>query len=902
MGSLFFMTESTSPAEILLHTKLMLPRLHSSLVIRQELMLNLDKGLTKKLSLVTAPTGFGKTTLVSMWIAERSLTSAWVTLDEYDNDPVRFWTYVITALRSANPNVGKNALSVLMTSQPISFQSILTPLINDLAQLTQPCVLVLEDYHVITTPEIHKALMFLIQNLPTALHMLVISRIKPDLSLGILRARDDLLEIDTLNLRFSKTEAKNFLNQNIHVELPPLALDKLYEQTEGWAAGLRLAALSLQNQNTAPDTEKIIQSFSGSHRYVADYLIGEVFENQPRNIQGFLLKTCFLPRLTGSLCNSILEINNAEILLEQVEKDNLFLVRLEHRHGQTWYRYYPFFAESIQSLAALRLGEAGIQSIFEKASAWYEYHQLYDDAIETALKAKQFERALDLVEKFIEIYNLTELHTLTRWMEQIPEDLTRHHPEVCLAYAQVILFTSDRFAPATAQRMEPYLQAAEAVWQADGNEGKIGGVLALRGMMLIWQGDLPKALQNVHQSLEKLPENEVFWRGISLLNSAAGELYAGNLASAQDQILEGRALLGASQNVYGVLAASQMLSDIFYWQGDHEQAAQVSRQILTDAVGSDSMLDDQGNAHLSLANIAYEQNDLQTAEQNAAQALVLANQRDNEELQVSASIRIAQIHAARGEPEQGQGLLKTLSMRIQNQAARRSLQNAQAHLALWAGKLDTLSTWWDTTAEAPQALFLQKEQESFIQAHLWTLQGKTTEAIDLLEPLKAHAFDQGRARSQVEALCLEACAFFAAGVLAPARQALIQALQIGKEKGFCRIFVDHGQSLASLLQGLMPGLTDRSISLYGATLLRAFKLDEVSPLQGVHAQAFIEPLSQQEIRVLRLLAGGMSNSEIAGELVVSNNTVKTHIKNIYRKLNINSRDMARVVAKELKLL
>ena len=459
-------------------------------------------------------------------------------------------------------------------------------------------------------------------------------------------------------------------------------MEKLYERTEGWAAGLRLAVLTLQNQSSAQDIDKVIQSFTGNHRYVADYLIGEVFSSQPREVQDFLLATCFLNHLTGSLCDAITGTDGGQKRLEQLERDNLFLNRLEHGNQQGWYRYYPLFAESIQSLARSRINEKGIQAIYEKASIWFEDQMLLDDAIETALAANLFERAVTLVEKFVEIYNLTELVTLTRWMERIPNELILRHPEICLAYAQVILFTTDRFAPATALRIEPFLQAAEDGWKSQGNEGKVGAVISLRGMMQIWQGDLRKALDNVALALEKLPEQDVYWRGISLLNSAYGELYNGRLANAQDRLLVGKALLGASQNVYGVLAANQMLGEIFYWQGDHEQSIQVCEQIINEAIGDESMIDDQGIAYLYLANNAYELNDLEKAGKHAEQASSCARQRANEMLDVNVAIRMAFIQAARGNVQQGQDQLKSLSTHLQNPAAQRTLLNGQASLSL----------------------------------------------------------------------------------------------------------------------------------------------------------------------------------------------------------------------------
>lgn len=899
---IFSVSEKPSARENLLHSKLMQPRLHAGLVPRAALFAHLDAGLTKKVTLLSAPTGFGKTTLVSAWLAERAIPAAWVALDGNDNDPVRFWTYVISALRALDPALGKTALAALMASQPGSLQNILTLLINDLSLLSTQRVLVLEDYHVITAAEVHETLTLLLQHLPASLHLVLISRTEPPLPLAVLRARDELLEVDADRLRFTQAETEAFLHATVSPDLPSSAVAKLQERTEGWVAGLRLAALSLQNRS-GQDAERVLESFSGSHRYVADYLTQEVFAAQPQAVQDFLLRTCFLSRLTGSLCSAVMETSaDTTAVLEQLERANLFLVRLEHG-GRNWYRYSPLFAESMQTLARSRLGEAGLRTVFEKASAWYEYQQLYDEAIEAALSAGMFEQALALVEKFIEVNSLNEMRTLTRWLERIPPVLLLRDPAVCLTYAQVILFTQDRYAPATALRIEPLLQAAEQAWQAAGEAPRLGQVLALRGMMLLWQGDFPRALGYVHQSLEKLAESDVFWRGISLLNAGTGELYGGRILAAQDRILEARALLGASQNAHGVLAATQMLAGIFYQQADFEQAAQLNQQILQDAVGGEAMLDDLGTARLELARIAYEQNDLPAAREHAAQALELAQQRANQVLQCDAAIRLVLIDAAEGNLAQARPALKALIAQLQNPSALRAARAAQALLSLRSGELDTPGTWQTGMADDPRVLFLQKEQEAFILARLHIARHQPQEALSLLEEFLRDAQEQGRVSSQVQGLCLQALAYAALEQPGPAGQALTRALTIGQARGLRRMFLDEGTPLATVLRTLLPGLSNRTLSLYASTLLHLFPSGAIpSPEVAPGAVAPVEPLSGQELRVLRLLAAGLSNPEIARELVVSTNTVKTQVKSIYRKLDVNSRDEARSVAKELKLL
>jgi LuxR family transcriptional regulator, maltose regulon positive regulatory protein len=878
------------------------PRLRSSSIPREELMMRLDVGLNGKLIVLSTPTGFGKTTLVSTWIASREFASAWVTLDENDNDPSRFWTYFVSALRTFDPAVGKTTLSTLNAAQLPSIQALLTPLINDLARLGSPHVLVLDDFHSIRSREINDGLSFLIQNMPDTLHLVLITRTRSDLPLPLLRARNELLEIDTGDLRFNARETESFLRESVQAEIPSSLIENLLHKTEGWAAGLQLAALSLQNKS--PDQiSEFIQSFSGSHRYVSDYLIKEVFESQPEEVRNFLLKVCFLKSLTASLCDAVAEIHNSAALLESLERDNLFLMRLDQGGGQPWYRFNPLFAESLQFLARQRLDKPATQSLFERASDWYEYHGLFEEAIETALSAGLFERAMFLIEKYLEIHDLREARTLSRWLAVIPTGDVLKHPIICFTLAQIILYSEDRFSPSTALKIEPFLAAAESVWMEEMNLARLGQLHSFRGNVAWWQGDLQESFEYAGQSLTELPESEVFWRGNSLLTLGYEALNEGRILDAQDIVLEARALLGAVQNIYGVLAAIQLLGEVFYLQGDLEQAHQLNEQILADAVGDISMLDDQGIASLSLANIAYERNELELAEEFARRALDLGKQRSNEMLQVQSTTRLAFLCAARGDLSAAQDLVRSLEASIQNPVLLPEMQNALAFFSIQENRVSSLDGWVRIVSDQNRnALHLQKERDAFTLARLRIVEGKPTAALDILAPWKTDAAENGRVRSQVEACLLEALAYQADSDLAKAVPPLVQALTLGQSKGFRRIFLDEGARLAALLQAALPALQNRTLSLFASTLLHSFPAESTSQLTAANSTVQIEPLSQQELRVLRLLCAGLSNAEIAGELVVSNNTIKTHVKSIYRKLNVKSRDEAHEVARELKLL
>ncbi len=800
-----------------------------------------------------------------------------------------------------NSSVGKSTLAALTATQPPIGEALLTPLINELALIDEQFVLVLEDYHSITSKEINHGIAYLIQHLPESFHLVLVTRINPDLPLSLLRARDELIEIDADDLRFKQQDAESFLKSIMKTDLSSSAIAELIQKTDGWAAGLRLAAVAVQSKS-AGDAEKFINTFSGSHRYISDYLIDEVYKNQPKQEKNFLLRTCFLKRLNASLCDAVTERTDSVAILDRLERDNTFVSLLERGSMQKWYRYNPLFAEAMQQLARQALDETEIKSLHEKAGAWYEYHGMLEDAIETMLSINHFERGMTLIEKYIEIHDLRELYTLNRWLSDIPQDEILGHPLICFTYAQIILYSGDRFASATANEIEPFLSAAESIWQKNDARQHLGQLLSFRGNVLWWLGDLRKAFEHARGSLVELPESDVFWRGNSLLILGYEALSEGRILDAQDLVLEARALLGAAQNIYGVLAALQLLSEVFYQQAEFEQAEELNQQILTDAVGGESMLDDQGIASLKFARIAYERNHLEQAEEFATHALELGKQRANEMLQVQATIQLARLLSVKGEFAEARHLIKALETEIKNTNLLRELQNVQALFAIRASDLSSLDWWVKIISTESRGIFLmQRAQEAFTLARLQIEMEKFNEALDALKDWQIDSAQNGSVCNQVESLILRALTYYAASNLSKANELLVEALTIGQAKGFRRTFLDEGTRMAALLQTALPSLPNRTLSLFATTLLHSFP--ETTLLGGAtNSNVQIEALSGQEVRVLRLLVAGLSNADIAKELVVSTNTIKTHVKSIYRKLNVKSRDEAREVARELKLV
>ncbi len=882
----------------LLATKLAPPHLHGTFVPRSALVARLTAGLARKLTLIAAPAGFGKTTLAAEWLTTHPGKSVWLSLDSSDNDPVRFWRYVFTACRRLDPSLGKSALAALNTSTQPSLETILTAFINELSQLASPCVLVLEDYHLLTSPEVHQSLAFFLDHLPHHFHLLIISRTEPPLPLARLRARNDLTELTAADLRFSPEETQTFLQQTLHLTLPPETIARLDERAEGWVAGLRLLTLTF-GQADKPDPHEVDQAlaaFSGGHRHVLDYLTADVIASQPESVQSFLLATGFLARLTGSLCEAVTGRADSAALLTTLERANLFLVPL----GQDWYRYHPLFAEALRHEARQRLSPSEVNALYAKASRWYEAHGLFNEAIESALAAGELESAAALIERILAARGNNEIFTLRRWAEQIPADILCSYPTLCFSLAMAYLFTSDRYLPSTSVLVEPPLQMAEDAWRRTGDDAHLGQVFALRSILAAWQGDRVLALTMARESLEFLSDYDVNWRGVGTLGVGLEALFTGKVNVALPLLLEARALCEAAQNIHSTLAVLAALAETHLWQGDFDQANQYYQQIITQAIGFEGMADDQAAARWGLSLIAYERNDLATAWRSASEALDLSTRRHDEERQVQVSLVLARIHQARGQTVEAQALLQALVAQLHRPSLRREVQALRARFALAADDLAHVRQWQNASlAQTEKFPLIQQEREAFIVARLRIADGQTQSALDLLAGWQADAHAQGRTISELETLCLKALAYSAQSDSAQAEHALTRALTLAQPKGFCRLFVDEGEPMAALLRAVIPKLTKKPLAAYATTLLTALASPEAAA--PTPPSPLLEPLSPQESRVLRLLVAGLSNPEIARELVVSPNTIKTQLKSIYRKLNVGAREEAAAVARTLKL-
>ncbi len=906
----------------LLRHKLQPPRLHPSLIVRERLLAQLDVAMEQPLTLLSAPAGFGKTTLVRQWLAARNATGqlpsfAWVALDEGDNDLLRFWRYMIAACQGVQTHPGSAALAHLSAAfqppfNPPDMETVLTLLLNDLAYLPGTCLLVLDDYHVINESRIHETLAFWLEHLPDSLHVLLLSRNTPALPLARLRARGELSEIQAADLRFTVAETDDFLQQTLALSLTEETLAQLDSHLEGWAVGLRLLALTLRGRKSQQEVEYHLASFAGSHRLILDYFITEVLSAQSESLQDFLLRTSVLNQFSGALCDFLTARQDSAQQLAEMEQAGLFLEAVGE--AGEWFRYHALFAEAMRTEAHRRLGEDTLRALSAQASIWFEAQGRFAEAIEAALQAQHMQRAIVLIGQLIgarPLYELQDVHTLLLWLQQIPEALLKSYPILCQHYAAALIF-SGKVVPAEFAHLEKLLQMAEEGWRAMGNAAKIGETQTFRAMIASRQGARQRALSLAREALTRLPAEEKEWRYISLGIVGMETLQEGQLNEAQKALQELRARWEAIGNFGAMRGITLILGKVYYEQAALHKAEELYHQVL--ALAREAH-DDHDTVHAlqSLAAIAYEHNELATAEQQAREALDIGEQIANTEQQVEAGLLLAHVEHARGQREAALRRCASLSTMLSNLSPpytpllaqlNRMIQAEQARFQLAADDHSTVQRWANSRDQHDEQISrFQREHEELIIVRLLITLGKIGEAQDMLTRLLASAGEAGRMRSMLAIQLLQAIAFAASKQLQEAKQHLLRVLTQAHTEGFLRLFLDEGETIAALLQTLMPQIHERALLTYARSILHAFEQErgETEAPTARSPRQLIEPLSPQELRVLRLLVAGRSNREIAAEQIVSINTIRTQVRSIYHKLGVNNRVGASEMARQLHL-
>ncbi len=917
-----------APAQFgpLLMPKVQLPRMQKSLLKREHLLQELDKSLDYRLTVLSGPAGYGKTTAVIQWIAERSSRRdfprvAYIALDEGDNDPIRFWRYVIAACQKFRPGFGKEALDLLLANRLPPFKPLdmmLTALLNELSQLEQSCILILDDFHEISSPQVRETLGFFLDHLPTSFHVFLLIRGEAPLSLTRMRARNELLDIYPPYLGFSLEETRAFFEQELSFRLSTKMLRQIYERLEGWPTGIRLLAGLLHMAESEQDVERRLAAFTGSFWGLQDYFFQEVLSTLPEELQEFLLQTSVLPRLSAALCDAVFEREHSSELLAALHNGDLFLVPLDAT-GE-WGRYQSLFAEAMRQEARKRLGEERLRSVAAAASLWYEQHGYHVEAIETALSAGQYPRAANLAQQYIELkqqsgmpsFPLPESYDLKRWLERLPEEELERKPDLCMHYAMGLLFMLME-NPGDKERKEriyQLLQVAEQKWRDADNTAKLAEVFSFRSLLARQEGKMLQAVTWARQALAWLPPDNRTWRTIALTVVGFGETLDGDLKNARRYLLEAVILNEQQGNLVYVRASRAMLSWVSVEQGELHHAAEQFRQMQVEARMQEDF-DDIGHMQLSLAQIAYQWNNLEEARQAAQEALEIGERTGMEEFQALAMVRLALIEHALGQSAQARQRLlawlagQTTPITPHSYHLHREVQAALAHLYLAGGDLLSVQHWFENIEQREEALpLLQRQREQLLKARLLVAQGQADTVIEQLERLSAAAQQTCHFNLQREAQVVLALAYFSAGRHEQGKQQLLELLASTRSENYVRLYLDQGEEMAERVRELFPQLAEKAALTYARRILNAFERGTgASDFSAQTGEAvLLEPLSAQERKVLRLLVAGNSNAEIARELVVSVNTIRTQVQSIYRKLNVNNRVEASEVARRSGLV
>ncbi len=898
-----------TPPHPLLATKLHVPRPRTRLVPRAHLVERLQQGMARQLTLVSAPAGFGKTTLLAQWLAENGLPVAWLSLEAEDNDPTRFLAYLIAALQTLDAQLGTTTLALLSTPQPPSPEVVLAVLISEVTSRDiGDFALVLDDYHLITAESIQRGMTFLLEHLPPQLHLILATRADPPLPLARLRAQGQLTEVRTADLRFGAAEASAFLHEVMGLDLEASAIATLQNRTEGWIAGLQLAALSLQGR---ADVSAFLAAFSGSHRFVLDYLSEEVLARQPAVVQSFLLSTCILERLSGPLCDAVRGQEGSQAMLEVLERANLFVVALDDE--RRWYRYHHLFAEALRS--HLRHTEPTLPPVLHRrASAWYEQHALPAEAVQHALAVPDVELAARLIEPIVlPVAFQGQLYTVLEWMNALPEALIRTRPFLCVYYAQVLTTTNQlEEAEARLQEAEQGIQEEVSASQA---QIILGWVLDIRADIALFYGDIARAISLAQQALALLSEAQVFPYASALTTTIRTYLLSGDVTSdTEHAVAAAVAFIRTSDNLFTMVSSICLLARLHILQGRLRQAAATFAQV-AQVVPRPEVLHTMFSSlsyYFGLGDLLRQWDELEAAEQYLAQGMALIKETLTVEpfvaiLGYSALARLQQAH---GNSREALATLDTLEHLAEQRHFPPHLMPrvaaVRAQLELAQGSVASAIHWADTSrlSTEDEDLSYPREGEYLALARVRIAQGREDpgspflqDALHLLDRLLQDAEAKARLGSVLEILALRALALEEQGDPTSALSTLERALVLAEPEGYIRLFVDEGPPMLVLLR-LAQACS--SIPGYVATLLRVF--GEQQTQLSARLSPLVEPLTEREREVLHLLLEGASNREIARRLVLSVNTVKRHVYNLSGKLGVQSRTQAIVRARDLNLL
>lgn len=898
----------------ILITKLYIPVPRTKIIQRPRLIDRLNEGLDRKLTLISASAGFGKTTLVSEWVTGCGRPVAWLSLDEGDSDYVRFLSHLVAALQTIGENLGGGVVSALQSPQPPSIESLLTILLNEISALPYKFILVLDDYHVIDATWIDDALNFLLEHLPPQMHLVIGTRENPQLSLSRLRARGHLIELRDTDLRFTPGEAAAFLDQVMDLSLSADEITVLESRTEGWIAGLQLAALSMQGRK---DISAFIRKFAGDNRYIMDYLVEEVLQRQPDPIRNFLLQTSILDRLHGPLCDAVTGQEDGSSRLQSLERGNFFVVPLDDR--RQWYRYHHLFAEVLS--AHLRSDQPDrVAELHRRASIWFERHGLADEAIRHSLAANDFGRAADLVELSIPALRRSRQETaMLKWLKALPDELIRCRPVLSVWYAGALLAGGELdAAPDRLRDAEQWLETTadpgerqqvhpSGMVVVDEEEfRRLPSVIAVyRAGLALVLGDVPAVMQYARRALELVPKNDHLPRGAATALLGLALWRNGDLEEARRMFADGIASVQLAGAISDAINGSIALAEIRIAQGRLHEAMHIyERGLQLAADHGEPDLRGTADIYVGMSELCREHDDLEAATRSLLRSKEQGEHTGFPSYRYRWRVAMARIREAEGDLNDAFDLLCEAESLYANDFFLdvRPAAALKARLRAKQGRLGEALDWArEQGLSAMDDLCYPREFEHIVLARVILAQYKSDraertilEAIGLLERLLQAAEEGGRTGSALEILVVQAIARHTQGDVPAALLLLRRALTLAEPEGYVRIFADEGRPMEVLLEaaaeaGIAPNYVQRLLTAFGLA-------------KPVIRKPLDEPLSERERDVLRLLGTDLSGPDIARELRVSLNTLRTHTKNIYVKLEVNNRRAAVRRAEELDLL
>ena len=916
---------SVNSYDVLVTTKSTIPPLREDIVLRKRLYAQLEQAFTTKLTLVVAPAGYGKTTLLAEWIndCEKRIdvvaqdimlpSFTWLSLDPSDNDPRRFWMYITTAFAHIQPGIEQQVLALLQSPQVRSIETILATLINELAASQQSAMLVLDDYHLIDTPAIHQTLTYFIEHLPANVRLMIASRVEPPLPLARFRARREVTEIMGSDLRCTYDEAASLLHLALHTQLDTQAIQVLVNRTEGWMAGLQLAALSLQSPQ---DTSLQIATLQGNDRYIWDYLIEEVIQEQPHNVQLFLIYTSILDRLSVSLCNAVMGNQRKQYatsepatieahmsMLDYLERTNLFTIPLDNQRH--WYRYHHLFSDVLRARLQT-VDPTMVPVLHQRAAHWYEEQELTTEAIHHALAAADHTHAGQMIEQIAQTMIMRgEVVTLARWLEELPEATTSARLYISRAWIAMLYGNLDFIEHWSALAEQTLNNSVPS----DDYDYLRAEIAAIRSFLSLVNLDFPRVHELVDEAMASLPENDWFTHSVLTMNMGLSHvLDTSDTVAANAMLLEAARVSEEHGNIIVAVSSLCQLAEVQLYQGKlHEAEVSYDRAIQLAGKQDRNQLPIASLAYIGKGQILRERNDLSAAQYYVTHGLQLDGQWgnlgafDGYLVQAYVNQSLGDIAGAAESVDQAIEIAKS---HIVSPHAVDAIKALEAKLTLYQGNVTKAAALVEAYLESDDHIAYVHEWWLQVTARVRIAQGQGNVALEILEPLFETMTQRGWMGSVINLCIIQALAFESLNEIPRAVTALTKALELAEPEGYVRVFLDEGAPMNRLLQkaleqGISPHYVSRLLSAVGTS--HEPNTAEADTQTATTTTDF-EPLSEREHEVLTLIADGRSVPEIAQLFVVAPSTVKTHVKHIYRKLDVHNRVQAVARARKYGLL